>query len=252
MADITKAEILDFVSGAGADICGAAELGGVKGYIEETYGDYFASFPTAISFALFFPKEVVQEQLEGPTHTYPIVYSVLNREIDRISALTAVRLQKAGFRAYPVPASDYRQSSRAENLHRIVGASDNADALPKVGFDKIGVFSHRIAAALAGLGWVGKSCSIINPKVGPRMRLGTILTDAPFEGDGPMESRCGNCTLCMRACPVNALHGREFKADEPLEARFDVDRCYDFWDDIGKVFGVQTCGLCLAACPWGM
>lgn len=250
--NITKEEILDFTRAHGADVCGIADLTDARDYVGAEYGDFFAGFPRAVSFALFFPKEVVNEQLDGPTRNYKTVYSMLNAEIDRICSAVAIKLQRAGFRSYPIAASDYRPSKHAEKLHWVVAQAEDVKALPKVGHDIIGVYSHRLAAVRAGLGWIGKSCSVINPEVGPRMRLGTILTDAPFEPDAPIESRCGECRLCMDACPVRALHGRAFNAAEPLEMRFDAKKCYDFWDDMDYVYGLGgTCGLCLAACPWG-
>ena len=155
--------------------------------------------------------------------------TMLNREIDRICSAVAVKLQRAGYRAYPIAASDYRPAKHAEKLHWLVAKTDDVKALPKIGHDIIGVYSHRLAAVRAGLGWIGKSCSIINPEVGPRLRLGTVLTDAPFAPDSPIDNRCGGCHLCMDACPVHALQGRPFDPSEPLEMRFDAKKCYDFW-----------------------
>lgn len=250
--NVTKEEILEFTRAKGADVCGIAGLEDARDYVRAEYGDFFAEFPRAVSFALFFPKEVVNEQLNGPTRNYMTVYTMLNREIDRICSAVAIKLQRAGYRAYPIAASDYRPTKHAERLHWVVAQAEDVKALPKIGHDVIGVFGHRLAAVRAGLGWIGKSCSIINPEVGPRLRLGTILTDAPFEPDAPIESRCGSCVECMKACPVSALYGRAFDASEPLEMRFDAKKCYDFWADMDYVYGMGgTCGLCLAACPWG-
>ena len=250
--NVTKEEILEFTRAKGADVCGIADLTAAADFVRATYGGSFAEYPRAVSFALFFPKEVVNEQLAGPTRNYMTVYTMLNREIDRICTAAAIKLQRAGYRAYPIAASDYRPTKHAERLHWVVAQAEDVKALPKIGHDVIGVFGHRLAAVRAGLGWIGKSCSIINPEVGPRLRLGTILTDAPFAPDSPIENRCGGCTECMKACPVHALYGRAFDAAEPLEMRFDVKKCYDFWADMDYVYGLGgTCGLCLAACPWG-
>ena len=98
---VAKEEIIAFVKAEGADLCAVAGLSGESSYIKKVYGEYFSSFPTAVSFAIFFPKEVVQEQLEAPTRNYITVYSTINREIDRISVMAANRLQRAGFRSYP-------------------------------------------------------------------------------------------------------------------------------------------------------
>ena len=240
--NVTKEEILDFTRAQGADVCGVADLTVAEDFVRATYGDFFAGFPRAISFALFFPKEVVNEQLEGPTRNYETIYLMLNREIERISRAVAIKLQRAGFRAYPLDATDYRPKAHEKKLHYIVAAAEDVNKLPKIGFDIIDVFSHRLAAAHAGLGWIGKSCSLINPEVGPRLRLGTVLTDAPFEPDSPIENRCGSCHSCIDACPTRALH---------LSARFDVQKCYEFFDKVEAVYGIGICGLCLASCPCG-
>ena len=78
-----------------------------------------------------------------------------------------------------------------------------------------------------------------------------MLTDAPFEPDAPMESRCESCTECIKACPAHALSGRAFDPGDPLSARIDVKKCYDFFDKVEAVYGIGICGLCLGSCPFG-
>lgn len=249
--NVTKEEILEFTRAKGADVCGIADLTAAADFVRATYGDSFAEYPRAVSFGLFFPKEVVNEQLDGPTRNYRTIYTMLNREIERISTAIAIKLQRAGFRSYPLDATDYRPTPHPARLHYLAADDIEAKKLPKVGFELIDVFGHRLAAVRAGLGWIGKSCSIISPEVGPRLRLGTVLTDAPFEPDSPIENRCGSCRRCADACPAHALHGRSFDAAEPLEMRFDARKCYEFFDKVEAVYGIGICGLCLAACPWG-
>ncbi len=61
-------------------------------------------------------------------------------------------------------------------------------------------------AQLAGLGALGKSSLIVNPKYGPWIRLQSVLTDAELVPDEPfMEDLCGDCDECIRSCPVDAL-----------------------------------------------
>ena len=80
-----------------------------------------------------------------------------------------------------------------------------------------------------GLGWIGKSCHLINPKVGPRLRLTTVLTDALLPPDPPLPNRCGSCTRCRNACPAHAIHGVAFQAGDPLSLRSDKQTCFSFW-----------------------
>jgi len=107
-----------------------------------------------------------------------------------------------------------------------------------------GVFSHKLAAHLAGLGWIGKSCLLITPSFGPRVRFVTVLTDAPLSPGAPLNRKCGKCRACILACPVQAFKGVEFRATDPVETRFDRWVCEEYRR-------THPCGLCVAKCPFG-
>ncbi|MFQ5758705.1 MAG: epoxyqueuosine reductase [Candidatus Bathyarchaeia archaeon] len=66
--------------------------------------------------------------------------------------------------------------------------------------------SLKKLAQLAGFGAFGKNALIINPKFGPWIRLGAVLTNAEMAFDKPFEQDlCGDCDDCIKACPVGAL-----------------------------------------------
>jgi len=66
--------------------------------------------------------------------------------------------------------------------------------------------SYKRLAQLAGFGNYGKNALIVNPKFGPWIRLGSLLTNAELLPDKPFEQDlCGNCEECVEACPVGAL-----------------------------------------------
>ncbi|WP_422484364.1 tRNA epoxyqueuosine(34) reductase QueG [Gudongella sp. DL1XJH-153] len=73
-------------------------------------------------------------------------------------------------------------------------------------FVDTGPLIDRELAYRAGIGYYGKNCSIINPDYGSFIFIGYILTDLELEIDYyQMESQCGDCTLCLDACPTGAL-----------------------------------------------
>jgi ferredoxin len=69
----------------------------------------------------------------------------------------------------------------------------------------------RIAAVACGLGEIGWSKVFLHPVYGPRVRIGTILTDAPLEADPLVKpgTLCKRCMRCVPNCPGNAIPGRD-------------------------------------------
>lgn len=65
----------------------------------------------------------------------------------------------------------------------------------------------RIAAVACGLGEMGWSKVFLHPTFGPRVRLGTILTDAELEPDPLVKpgTLCNRCMGCVKDCPGGAI-----------------------------------------------
>ncbi|MCD4825858.1 MAG: hypothetical protein K8S55_14795 [Phycisphaerae bacterium] len=88
----------------------------------------------------------------------------------------------------------------------------------------------RILGMACGVGEMGWSKVFISPKFGPRVRLGTILTDAELEPDPLIEpgTLCNRCMRCVTKCPGGAIP----KPGErpPIQIRID-DKTYE-WGDV--------------------
>jgi len=70
-----------------------------------------------------------------------------------------------------------------------------------------GALSDRAVAERAGIGFSGKNCSIITPEWGSWVYLGEMITNMPLPPDIPLTDSCGDCTICIDACPTGALVG---------------------------------------------
>jgi len=108
------------------------------------------------------------------------------------------------------------------------------------------VLPQKTVATLAGLGWIGKSTLLVSAEYGPRLRLGALLTDGPFQTDNPViNSNCDDCNYCVDACPAGAIKGSNWSRGLERAELLDVGLCYEYFRQ------TNLCGLCLKACPIG-
>lgn len=216
----------------GLDLFGVADLSKAKAFVVAQGGAHLAQFPRAISIGVHLLDAIVDElyRHEEPSVilTYRNLYTTANMSLDRAAFALAKRIQREGYKAYPIPAS------QPVNPRKLEGA-----------------FSHKLAAHLAGLGWIGKNCLLITPKYGPRVRLASVLTDAPLEAGKPLTNQCGDCQKCVDACPPRALTGVPFDPKEPRDVRFKAHLCSHYIEKRARLLGVGSCGLCVYICPYG-
>jgi epoxyqueuosine reductase QueG len=223
-----KDKVLMVLKNGGAAGAGVADLSHAPQAMELHADPRLHRFSRAVSFFIPFPRSVIEELLEGPSHTYLHYYRAVNTCIDDLSLRLVSLLEVNGFEAFPIPSSQ------------------------RVGKHGIGsIFPHRLAGYLAGLGWIGKSGCLVNEIFGPRLRLGTVLTDAPLPPDGPVDDRCGQCRACTEACPASAIKGTAFAPDIPMSERLDAELCDRYQNKVRDRFGKRVCGLCLASCHFG-
>lgn len=112
---------------------------------------------------------------------------------------------------------------------------------------------ERQAAALAGVGFIGKNTLLLSIEDGPWTMLGCLLLSIDLPPDAPEKPRCGTCTRCLDACPTGA-----FVQPFVLDAR----RCLSYWTiehrgavpvEMREKQGLRVfgCDDCLTACPFG-
>ncbi len=117
-----------------------------------------------------------------------------------------------------------------------------------------GPLLERELAVRAGLGWIGKSTMLINPRFGTWLLLGELLLDLELDYDTPFEAdRCGTCTRCLEACPTGCiLPDRSLDASRCLAYLTIEFKGERFPADLAPKVGdwVFGCDVCQAVCPW--
>lgn len=220
-----------FAANLGVDLVGVADLS----LYQDVYGlskPLLEKFPFAISMAVRLSDPIIEGITEeDPTEIYLHHYRTVNALLDDIAILVANYCQAKGYPALPIPASQVLDEERL-----------------------LGAISHKAIAVLAGLGWQGKSLLVINERFGPRIRLVSVLTILPLTPNKPLESRCGNCTECIDACPVGAIKRTPLREGAPSRKEaLNVKACNERLLSIASNprYGSRVCGLCVKACPWG-
>ncbi len=109
----------------------------------------------------------------------------------------------------------------------------------------------REAAVRSGVGFYGKNTMVITRRYGSWVVLGTLVTDVAIEPTPALSLDCGQCRLCIDACPTGAL-------DEP--GVLDATKCLSYWTQSSRPIpepyreelgaSVYGCDICQEVCPW--
>ena len=211
---------------------GVAKVG--YSYLADLVPEQYKDLKSGITIAVRLSDQVIHEidSVKGPTHMYFHHYRTVNAFIDQATLKACSILQQWGYLAMPIAASQ---------------------TINKDGWNYNGLFPHRTGATRSGLGWIGKNCCLITEEFGPRIRLGTILTNMEFHYGTPIvESQCGNCNLCVKNCPAVALSGNTWHAGIEREELLDPKACsnhmHSQYQHIGRG---SVCGICIKSCPRG-
>lgn len=175
--------------------------------------------PFGISIAVKFPKDVVSGIVDLPTREYYDWYNKVNGTLSQIASHAVTTLKDLGYQA------------------------TTRTGLPQ-----------KTVATRAGVGWVGKSNLLVTEQYGSMIRLASVLTDAPLTAAEPVnESKCGDCRLCVDACPAGALTGKLWDTTVSRDEILDTSACSAMAVSRSiQGFGVpiELCGKCFAVCKY--
>ena len=226
--DLFREPMIGFVSTDDPSIVNVKEI---VGPWHDSPDDQLPGAKTIIAYTVPFTEKVALDPgyAKFSGLIWSEAYLLINKNFQIISETVADYLRSLGFEASTVTATnDYDPS------------------------DPVSSWSHRTMACAAGLGTFGMNRILITRK-GSAVRYCSLLTTAELEPSGPYEGPVcegldeGPCTICLDACPVDALR-RWFDG-----GKFDCQDLQEVYHermiDELSVNTAGTCGKCIAACP---
>lgn len=201
--------------------------------VEGQLPDSLKPLKYALTIGVRLSDFIIDQIIDKPTFTYFHHYRTVNTLIDQLTLRGMLLIQEKGYYAVAVPASQTVKDTEESYC---------------------GIFPHKTAAVLAGLGWIGRNGLFVCPEYGPRVRLGTILTDMELPvNDFMLESGCGDCRICVDSCPAMALTGSCWEKGCERSRIFDAKACSEYMNAKFKHIGRgSVCGICMRVCPYGI
>ena len=199
----------------------------------------FTGFNYGISIGRKLDDSIVDPVVNGPTREYYSHYKQINKELEQLSADISEDLNSKGIESLDIEPTV--STSDLDSKYSVMLRTD---------------LSHKMIATRAGLGWIGKTDLFISKKIGPRLRLVSILLKTYV---GPKskpvdKSRCGKCNLCVEICPAKAANGILWDITVKREDFFDPWKCRNKCAELGRSrlgADARVCGICVAICPIG-
>ncbi|MDD1771387.1 MAG: 4Fe-4S dicluster domain-containing protein [Methanomassiliicoccales archaeon] len=225
--EMLQTRIEEVASRECSGLVGFADLSHLKGI---QIGDPTVfEFPSAVSYAVEIPKDTIPMSRTGPSAKLHRGYLANNERVLAIGDKIVAMLTEAGYNA------------------RFVNRTQNVDQK-----HLIGPISQKAIAAQAGLGWIGRNGLFMTDINGARQRLGAVLTDMPVLKNAPLiDSKCGECTICIDNCPMKALKGARFQ-HHPGSRDLVIDwvKCGENEDKLLDDRHPKVCGNCISTCPF--
>ena len=148
---------------------------------------------------------------------------------------------------------DYHDVMQAklDRLFAFVQAEAGAEVQGRT-FVDAGPVLDRESAARAGIGWFGKNTNLLSMTIGSFFVLGELFLSVDLDWDRPVRDRCGQCRLCLDACPTNAFVGpyvldaRKCISYLTIELKGPIPR------ELRPLMGTHIfgCDICQDVCPY--
>jgi len=133
--------------------------------------------------------------------------------------------------------------------HRILKVMKNFNVRYDFGVDNH-PHDERLAASLAGIGYLGKNQLIINKDHGSYLFLGIVFVDIDNDYEEIHESleSCGDCRICIDSCPTHALSINGYNQSKCI-SNYNQEKRALTSNEIKFNYCLFGCDICQLVCP---
>jgi epoxyqueuosine reductase len=187
-------------------------------------------YPIAILVGIVLSPDFILKITNKPDYVQKMIcnnqmdedeFNQKEKRTDQLADHIARFLKKKGYSAY---------SQSEDNIYKTGFYNEKARSTP---------LPHKTIAGLAGLGWIGNHNLLVTREFGSAVSMCTVLTDAPLKTilHTPLNSQCGNCSICKNVCQEGAIKGNTWNINSLRDDLVDVHKC-------------TTCLKCMVFCPF--
>src|SRR2546425_8194034 len=250
MGRLTSAEIKRRAGELGFDLCGVApagdlpELNGFQAWLARGYAGEMAYLHRTAE------RRADVRRVLPAARTVIVTATVYNTD-----------------RPYSTECADPRSAQIAryawgDDYHDVIGArleallawmrGTCAEPFEARAYVDTGPVQERVYAQHAGVGWIGKNTCVINPELGSWVFLAEIICSLDLEVDAPSLDQCGTCTLCLDACPTQAIVAPGVLDSNRCISYLTIEKRGDIPESLHAAIGahVYGCDVCQEVCPW--
>ena len=118
-------------------------------------------------------------------------------------------------------------------------------------FVDTGRMVDRAVAQRSGLGWYGKNTMILTKGWGSWVFLSEVVTGLELEPDAPVATSCGQCEICLQACPTGALVAPYVLDNRRCISYLTIELRGSIPVELRPLMGAHIfgCDICQQVCP---
>ncbi len=192
------------------------------------------------------------EKRSNPKHILPEAKSVISVALNYYSDNPHNENESAGKISRYAWGDDYHDIL-TEKLNLLLDyiIAEEPSAVGKVYVDT-GPVMEKVWAECAGIGWIGKHTNVITQDYGSWVFLGEIILNLELQYDTPATDHCGECTLCIEACPTQAITEPYVLDSNLCISYLTIEHRGEIAEELGEKFEnwIYGCDICQDVCPW--